>query len=95
MKMPGAIVIAAVLFTTPAGAAEQFWFELHAVKRGTPKSEMRLMVKLGPFDQKAHCYGIGVVVIEQMNASHPTRDFAGRCEDGPLLSLFALSERAK
>lgn len=93
----GALIGAvAVLLGIAATRAEQpdHWLDLYSAPRGSAPIEMKKRVRAGPFPAVAICYTVGALAIDAMNAEYPDRDFMARCDDGDLLDMRPMYDRA-
>ena len=70
------------------------WFDLYASDLGAPLTEMKRSVSMGPFESEQQCYAVGVLGIMSLNNKFADRQFMGRCDDGDLLTIDQLYERA-
>ena len=74
--------------------ARTYWFDLYSADRGAAPGDMRWQLRMGPFRELSICYATAALGMDALDAANPSKDFAGRCEDGPLMTLRAVTDGA-
>lgn len=93
--LAAATVVAIVLVSSAAGGDDhEFYFELFSGELGAAPNAMAPKLSAGPFPELSICYSVGALAINALNDLHHDRDFAGRCEPGPLLPMGEMTRRA-
>ena len=91
-----AVLVGSIAFVAMARGDEQraYWFNLYSADRDAGFAAMRAKLKLGPFPDLAICYALGAIGIEALNDKYPDKDFAGGCQNGEILYLREVADRA-
>lgn len=78
----------------PCSAPVVYYFNLYSSDRDAGFPAMRAKLKMGPFPDLAVCYALGAIGLEALNDKYPTKDFAGGCQNGEILMLREVVDRA-
>lgn len=89
----GAVIAILGIASTRADEPDH-WLDVYSAPRGAAPTEMKKRIRAGPFPEQAICYTVGALAIDALNATNPDRDFMARCDDGDLLDMRPMYDRA-
>lgn len=89
--------VAVVMLATCAARGQEpagYTLEFFSGPRGTQPGQMHRIGVTAYTMARPTCYAIAALSLDELNRRNPTKDFAARCETGPLLTLPDAKARA-